>query len=249
MTRLYQEDNSQYSYAMDEPLALVAGLHFLSNLEKDYLSEKIISRMFGDRTCNPQRFGFLFELLLAFRCLKPWWHHIPDDDEIWIQLPAHVKHHFRTLPPPKQIINQKRKTDDGTDWSLLNFQTSSEYFVLPDNNLGPDGIYDTMVFNCKTSQGPTVSSAECEKNFTKSDLGSWCKSDDIARKLAFKDNLLKKHLVFFQLEFPYPNPMNTKRFETNSQRTIIPLHLDSSITKFIFPQTFLVEWRNHLNRQ
>jgi hypothetical protein len=231
---------------MDEPLALLAGLNFLSSLGDNCLTERIVKKMFGDKNCTPQHFGDLFEVLVAFQCLRPWWQTIPEDDCIWSQLPSHVRDHFKTLISPKQIINQRRKIDGGTDWSLANFQSLSDFFVLPDKNLGPDGLYDIMCFNCKTTQNGYVSSAECEKNYTKTDTLNWCKKDDAERKAAFQGAIAKKHLVFFQLEFPYSNPKNTRSFETNDSRTIIHLDLDSSITKYLLPEMFLSEWRSRL---
>jgi hypothetical protein len=233
-----------YEYSMDEPLALKAGLNFLCSLPNNPLAEKIISKMFGDITCSAQHFGNLFEILLAIQCLKPWWRGIPD--ALWGELPLEVIEYLHQLDPPIMILNQDRIKYQDVDWALLNFQTDTpNYFVLPDNNLGPDGIYDIMCFNCKTTKGKNVTSAECDKNYKFTNLDAWA-GNNSERRFSFKNSTQGKHLIFFQIEFPYPNPKNARKMETYKDRTIIPINLDSSITKYIFPEPFLLLWKKYL---
>jgi hypothetical protein len=230
---------------MNEPLALVAGIGFLSTLEKNYLAE---SKMFGSATVSEQHFGYLFEFLVAVLSLKPWWKVIPDSDDTWKQLTEEVRTRLKSLQGPTQIIKQKMKIDRGLDWALLNFTSPSNFFVLPDKNLGPDGIYDIMCFNCKTTSSICVSNTEITNNYEHTNIENWVSAKDVDRKAAFKKSV-PKHLVFFQLEFPYPNRNSKTKFETNEQRSIIPLDLDSSISQYIFPKEFLDEWRKKLEHK
>lgn len=245
LTKLYKEGHSSYEYTMDEPLALVAGIRFLSTCPKNYLAESIQSKMFGSALVTEQHFGILFEFLIAVLSLKPWWQTIPDNDDIWKRLPKEVRTHLKSLGSPTQIIKQRKRTDNGQDWSLLNFIIPPNFFVLPDKNLGPDGIYDIMCFNCKTTSKKHVSSTESAKNYEHTKIENWGAAKDNNRKKAFKVSV-PQHLVFFQLEFPYPQ--YTTSFETNDQRSIIPLHLDSSISQYIFPKEFLDEWKSKLEK-
>lgn len=249
LIRLHNFDGNDHTYSMSEPIVLAAGLNFLNTDGDaiDLLSDKITAKLFGEMTCSPQHFGRLFEVLLALRSLGGWWKKIPDDDEMWSKLSDNLRAIMKNLDPPKFIFNQRSKSQGGSiDASLQNFtNVDSKFFVLPDNNLGPDGLWKYLCFNCKTSQNKFVDSAECRKNYSKTYLDNWCQ--DSERRKRFKSATAQQPLVYFQFEFPFSNPQNKhKLIEADENRTIIPVNLDSSITKYIFPQSFIDAWKAKL---
>ena len=142
--RLHNISGSKYEYSMSEIIPLQAGLNYLRDGNKlDLLCVHILDQMRADQE---QQFGNLFDLLMAIRMMHGWWLNIPEDDELLNSFG--LKEKFMALKPPKGII--KQRSEYPIDWCLFNYLGQSDYYILPDTNLGPDGNYDFMCFNLKT---------------------------------------------------------------------------------------------------
>lgn len=242
------EEKMRFEYTMAEPLALLAGFNFLrvNFPAHDYLGNLLVTRMTATGT-TAQAFGDNFELLVALRTIQGWWIQIPDNDEVWNDLDPELKNSIQDLRAPKFVFRQKGKGP--IDYSMMNFIWDSHYYILPDKNLGPDGLWKFMSFNLKTSQGTHVSSEECKKNYKFTDIENWCKKDDTKRRNNFKDILKKIHLVHFQIEFPFSNPKNKKKkVEKLHDRTIIHVDINSPWAKHIFGEEVLKRLINSNSR-
>lgn len=249
LTRLIKNENeTQYTYKICEPLAAEAGLNFLKSLGTDYLSNIIIVQMRAV-CCTPQNFGKLFEFLLAVRSLGGWWKTI--SLETWkslteINTAKKIHEILKELEPPSRIYIQTKNVENGINMSYANFiNFKLKYFILPNDKFGPDGLYRNIVFNLKTSQDKYVSAEECAKNFSKTDVKIWgAKGKNVLHAIQ------KHHLLYFQLEFPDSNPENAHRkIESDETKTIIPVTLSSPIAVSIFGKDFVEEWTKKLTNE
>jgi hypothetical protein len=245
LVRLHRE-GKEYFYTIAEPLSIVAGLKFMNSIDPHPLIKRLVNYCFNTSNLeNPQSIGKRVELIVAIRCLQGWWREIDTASEDVKKLfPQWALEAFKELQPPQVIVNQSKAV--ASDWVGKNFSAKqSSIFVLPDDNCGPDGIFAFMSFNCKTSQSNNVSSGECAKNFSKTEISNWCKKmpDRLENLQRLISSCQWPGIVHFLIEIPRSNPQDGREFITSDTSTTIKVNLNSEIARLILGKLFVERWR------
>jgi hypothetical protein len=255
LVRLHRDGFDKFSYTMAEPLAIQAGLNFMSSIIPHPFMERFAWQIFNTSSGETaQSIGKLMELVVAIRCTQSWWSDVDKQSEdVKLLFPDWALDRFKSLPAPHFIVNQSKAKENGRDWVLSNYTDPvSDVFVLPDDRFGPDGIYQFMCFHLKTTQSAYVSGAECKSNFSKTDFRNWCTDSSNDRKAAIIKAATKESrwpgLIHFLIELPQSNPEDNRALVKSDQQTVIRVNLNSPLARLIIGDLIVDCWLRSMLR-
>lgn len=261
LVRVSQHSSNEMSYSIVEPLPVIAGINFLADQHPNTVLDALSSSLWNKsaHTSNEQAKGKTLEFIVALRFRQGWWLDMLNDYECRKLLPGWMSTQLSQLPPPINVHVSASKDEHGTDFAVRNFAATPVTYLMPDNNLGPDGLWSFINVNLKSSWTRQssgkyfVSKGECDKNLRFCDLANWSQNNAKRRDLiaeAFQDSAYPG-LLSLRIELPYPSPELLANFRnscpcSDDNSATIWIHLDSPFAKYLFSPLFIQRWKKYM---